>query len=139
MATHGKDPDLVSAALWHDAIEHQKVPRATIAEAFGEDVARLVEECTEDKSLDEHERKRRQVEDVAKKSDRAKLIKLADKIDNVRRMGSDPPSDWSVRQRLDYIAWAREVVVRLHGTNERLEDQFDLVADAAERSISPAL
>jgi GTP diphosphokinase / guanosine-3',5'-bis(diphosphate) 3'-diphosphatase len=46
-ATNGSDSDLVIAALWHDAIEHQKVPRATIAEAFGEDVARLVEECTD--------------------------------------------------------------------------------------------
>src|SRR5215213_5109790 len=138
-ATHGKDPDLVIAALLHDAIEHQKVPRATIAEAFGETVARLVEECTEDKSLRGHERRRKQVEDAPMKSDRAKLIKLADKIDNVRRIGSDPPPDWSLERRLDYVGSARAVVARLRGTNEWLASQFDLVADAAERSVSPAL
>jgi hypothetical protein len=54
-------------------------------------------------------------------------------------MGSDPPPDWSVQRRLDSISWARKVVAELRGTNERLEDQFDLVADAAERSVSPAL
>ena len=34
-ATDGKDPDLVIAALLHDAIEDQEVPRGVIAQAFG--------------------------------------------------------------------------------------------------------
>ena len=38
-ATEGKDPDLVIAALLHDAIEDQEVPRDVIAEAFGEGMA----------------------------------------------------------------------------------------------------
>jgi (p)ppGpp synthase/HD superfamily hydrolase len=96
-------------------------------------VAHLVEECTE--SLDEQERKRQQVEYAPKKSDRAKLIKLADKIDNVRRMRSDPPPDWPIQRRSDYIERAREVVAQLCGTNEWLARQFDLAADAAERSV----
>ena len=72
------------------------------------------------------------------KSDRAKLIKLADKTDNVRRMGSDPPPDWSRQRRLDYVGSARAVVARLRGTNEWLASQFDLVADAAESSLKSA-
>src|SRR5437667_3891058 len=61
-ATEGKDPDLVIAALLHDAIEDQEVPRDVIAEAFGEQVAKLVEEVTDDKNLEKQERKRLQVQ-----------------------------------------------------------------------------
>jgi guanosine-3',5'-bis(diphosphate) 3'-pyrophosphohydrolase len=39
-ATDGKDPDLVIAALLHDAIEDQEVPRDVIAQAFGEGIRR---------------------------------------------------------------------------------------------------
>jgi GTP diphosphokinase / guanosine-3',5'-bis(diphosphate) 3'-diphosphatase len=48
----------VIAALLHDAIEGQEVPPLMIAEEFGEDVARLVEEVTDDMSLPDEERKR---------------------------------------------------------------------------------
>jgi len=57
-ATDGKDPELVVAALLHDAIEDQEVPRLVIAEVFGEGVAQLVEEVTDDKNLEKQERKR---------------------------------------------------------------------------------
>jgi guanosine-3',5'-bis(diphosphate) 3'-pyrophosphohydrolase len=50
-----------------------------IAKSFGDDVARLVEEVTDDKSLEKQERKRRQIEPAPDKSHRAKILKLADK------------------------------------------------------------
>src|SRR5205807_3663853 len=61
-ATGGKDPELVIAALLHDSIEDQKVPRAILAKHFGESVAKLVEEVTDDKTLAKRERKRLQAE-----------------------------------------------------------------------------
>jgi GTP diphosphokinase / guanosine-3',5'-bis(diphosphate) 3'-diphosphatase len=48
-ATDGSDTDLVIAALLHDAIEDCEVPRELIAEILGEDVAKTVEEVTDDK------------------------------------------------------------------------------------------
>src|SRR5476651_957566 len=66
-ATDGKDPDLVIAALLHDAIEDCEVPYKLIAEAFGTDVADLVVEVTDDKTLEKGERKKRQVENAHKK------------------------------------------------------------------------
>ena len=42
-ATHGKDPDLVIAALLHDAIEDQEVPRELIEREFGKRVAEVGE------------------------------------------------------------------------------------------------
>ena len=56
-ATGGTDTDLVIAALLHDAIEDCEVPRELIAETFGEDVASIVEEVTDNKSLPKQTRK----------------------------------------------------------------------------------
>src|SRR4051812_39294364 len=68
------------------------------------------------------------------KSDRAKVLKLADKTSNVRAITASPSPDWSVKRRLEYVAWARDVVAGLRGTNSWLESQFDVAAEAAERS-----
>src|SRR5258707_761464 len=57
-ATEGKDPNLVIAALLHDAIEDCEVPPELIADTFGTDVADLVAEVTEDKSLSKAERRK---------------------------------------------------------------------------------
>ncbi|GEO18448.1 HD domain-containing protein [Microvirga aerophila] len=138
-ATEGRDSNLVIAALLHDSIEDQEVPRQVIAEAFGDDVAKLVEEITDDMSLPDEERKRLQVAHAAKKSDRAKIIKLADKISNVRAISGGHPPDWSVKRRLDYVSWARTVVAGLRGVNVQLEQEFDGVAVEAEQSVEPKL
>src|SRR5271165_1066607 len=74
-ATGGADTNLVIAALLHDAIEDSEVPRELIAEAFGDDVASIVEEVTDDKSLPKTTRKSEQVKTASRKSARAKLLK----------------------------------------------------------------
>eukprot|EP01035_Chromulina_nebulosa_P039006 gene39007-52694_t len=83
-ATDGNDPDLVVAALLHDAVEDAGVTRAQIAAQFGDRVAGIVMEVTDDKSLPKAERKLRQVASAAHKSREAKMIKLADKTSNLR-------------------------------------------------------
>jgi GTP diphosphokinase / guanosine-3',5'-bis(diphosphate) 3'-diphosphatase len=136
-ATDGKDTNLVIAALLHDAIEDQEVPRAMIAETFGEDVASLVEELTDDKTLDQTARKHAQVDHAPHKSTRAKIIKLADKTSNLRAITASPPPDWSVKRRLEYVKWGSEVGKGLRGANAWLEQQFDKAAAAAEESVRP--
>jgi GTP diphosphokinase / guanosine-3',5'-bis(diphosphate) 3'-diphosphatase len=138
-ATGGKDTNLVIAALLHDVIEDCEVPRELIAETFGEDVASLVEEVTDDKSLPKAVRRNKQVKTAPTKSSRAKILKLADKISNLRAIASSAPSDWSVKRRLEYVLWAREVAKGLRGVNQKLEDQFDKAAAAAEQSFKPAI
>ena len=133
-ATNGKDPNLVIAALLHDAIEDQEVPREIIAEAFGETVADLVEEVTDDKQLDKQERKRLQVEHSSKKSERAKILKFADMTSNLRAVAASPPPEWSVKRRLGYVAWARDVAKGLAGVSDWLEAEFEQAAKEAERS-----
>jgi GTP diphosphokinase / guanosine-3',5'-bis(diphosphate) 3'-diphosphatase len=109
-ATGGTDTNLVIAALLHDAIEDCEVPRELIAEAFGDDVASINEEVTDDKTLPKQVRKDEQVKTASKKSLRAKLLKLADKTSNLRAVAVSPPADWSVRRKKAYVDWSRELV-----------------------------
>ena len=125
------------AALLHDAIEDQEVPRGIIVEVWGEGIAKLVEEVTDDKALPKEDRKRKQVESASKKSDRAKILKLADKTSNLRAITASPSKDWSVKRRLEYVEWARQVVDGLRGANSWLEAEFDRAAEEAERSVRP--
>lgn len=138
-ATGGSDPDVVIAALLHDAIEDQGVTAETIASEFGRHVADIVMEVTDNKSLLKAERKRLQIENAPKKSREAKLIKLADKTSNVRAVANSPAPDWSVERRLEYVEWAKTVVAGLRGTSPWLEHQFDEAADQAMRSLDPAV
>ena len=138
-ATDGDDTDLVVAALLHDAIEDCEVPRALIAEIFGEDVASIVEEVTDDKTLPKAVRKEEQIKAAPTKSTRAKLLKLADKTSNLRAIAASAPAEWSVKRRIEYVRWARDVAKGLRNVNQKLEDQFDEAAAAAERSFKPAV
>jgi guanosine-3',5'-bis(diphosphate) 3'-pyrophosphohydrolase len=138
-ATGGSDPNLVIAALLHDSVEDQEVPLEIIARDFGTQVADIVKEVTDDKNLPKEERKRKQIETAPKKSKGAKLIKLADKTSNLRTIASSPAVGWSVNRRIEYIAWAKNVVNGLRGTSPWLEQQFDAAVTSAEQSINPPL
>ena len=127
-ATGGDDTNLVIAALLHDAIEDCEVPQELIAETFGEDVVSLVQEVTDDKSLAKAARKDEQIKTAAKKSLRAKILKLADKTSNLRAVAASPPANWSVKRRKEYVDWSRKVVKGLRGVNPKLEDQFEQAA-----------
>ena len=134
-ATRGNDPNLVIAALLHDAIEDRGITRAAISEKFGEDVASLVQEVSDDKSLPQAVRKRLQVEEAPRKSKRAKILKLADKISNVAAIGRDPPPDWSIERQRQYVQWGREVVAGLRDAAPEFAARFEAAAVEAERRI----
>ena len=135
-ATHGKDPDLVIAALLHDAIEDQEVPYKLIEREFGKRVADVVSQVTDDKELTKDVRKKKQIQTASKKTKDAKIIKLADKASNLRAIAFSPAPNWSVKRRLKYIDWAREVVKGLRGASPWLEQQFDRAAAEAEGSVA---
>ncbi len=124
-ATDGDDLDLVLAGLLHDTIEDTETTYDELVTEFGTVMADLVAEVTDDKSLERAERKRRQVETAPGKSDRAKMIKIADKTSNLRSIIASPPADWSSERKREYFEWAREVVSGCRGANAKLEGWFD--------------
>ena len=120
-ATAGQDPDLVIAAYLHDCVEDCGVTRAESEERFGEDVAGLVAEVTDDKSLSREERKALQIEQAPHKSARAKILKLADLVANIGDMLVHPPVNWSLERQLRYFVWANDVANGLRNGTPALE------------------
>ncbi|NXX23503.1 MESH1 pyrophosphohydrolase, partial [Podargus strigoides] len=92
-----------------------------IEERFGAEVRRVVEEVTDDKTLPKTERKRLQVERAPGSSPRAKLVKLADKLYNLRDLNRCTPQGWPPQRVQEYFRWAAEVVAGLRGTSPPLE------------------
>ena len=119
------DIEVLAAALLHDTIEDTATTAEELRATFGARIAGLVEEVSDDQSLEKADRKRLQIEHAAGLSAGAKLVKLADKICNLRDVAERPPAKWDLERRRDYFDWARRVVEGLRGAHPRLEAAFD--------------
>lgn len=101
LAEEGGITDAVTlcAALLHDTIEDTETTPDDLEREFGPEIRAIVEEVTDDKSLSKADRKRLQIEHAPHISERAKLVKLADKIANLRDVATSPPAGWPLRRR----------------------------------------
>jgi len=121
---------VLAAAILHDTIEDTETSADELRELFGAEITAIVLEVTDDKSLPKAERKRLQIEHAAVTSQSAKLVKLADKICNLRDIAASPPADWSADRKREYFDWAEKVVAGCRGTNSKLEAAFDKAMNA---------
>ncbi|TAK51087.1 MAG: HD domain-containing protein [Gammaproteobacteria bacterium] len=112
-------------APWHDTIEDTETTYDELRGAFGVAVADVVAEVTDAKFLGKELRKRLQIVKAGRASDRARLVKLADKICNLRDILASPPAGWSLARRQQYFDWAKAVVDQARGVNPQLERVFD--------------
>uniref|UniRef100_UPI0037E8ADF0 guanosine-3',5'-bis(diphosphate) 3'-pyrophosphohydrolase MESH1 n=1 Tax=Semicossyphus pulcher TaxID=241346 RepID=UPI0037E8ADF0 len=119
------DIEVLQAALLHDTVEDTDTSPAELEAKFGPIVARIVQEVTDDKSLSKKERKRQQVEHAPHCSHKAKLVKLADKLYNLRDLTRSTPVGWTAERVQEYFVWASEVVKGLKGTNSTLEEKLE--------------
>ncbi|KAL3065925.1 guanosine-3',5'-bis(diphosphate) 3'-pyrophosphohydrolase MESH1 [Trematomus bernacchii] len=119
------DIEVLQAALLHDTVEDTDTSFAELEAKFGPIVARIVQEVTDDKSLSKQDRKRQQVEHAAHCSRQAKVVKLADKLYNLRDLNRCTPSGWTAERVQEYFVWASEVVKGLRGTNYALEERLE--------------
>ncbi len=130
-----EDTNTLIAALLHDTVEDTDATREEIAETFGEKIASIVMEVTDDKSLSKAERKEAQVKHAPQLSTEAKQLKICDKISNISDVMKNPPDGWSQERRLEYVEWGERVVAGLRGVNEDLEKHFDKLAAEAKEKI----
>ena len=119
------DPVVLCAALLHDTIEDTDTTPQELNETFGSAIVNVVLEVTDDKSLAKEVRKEEQVRHAPHISTEAKLVKLADKICNLRDILASPPADWSAERKQAYFEWAARVVAGLRGIHPELEAVFD--------------
>ena len=119
------DVEVLAAALLHDTIEDTATTVEELRAQFGGRIADMVVEVTDDQQLPKPERKRLQIEHAAALSRGAKLVKLADKVCNLRDVAERPPAKWDLQRRQEYFEWAKRVIDRLRGAHPGLEAAFD--------------
>lgn len=122
---HVSDTATLCAAILHDTIEDTQTTEDELLHHFGEEICGIVLDVTDDKSLPSAEQKRLQILNTRAISDKAKLVKLADKICNLRDIANSAPVGWTLQRRQDYFDWALAVVDQLRGVHETLEGIFD--------------
>ncbi len=134
-ATGGADSELLIAALLHDVVEDTAVTKEELAGAYGERVARIVQENSDDMSLPKDERRRQRIAAMKSKSPEARMVKTADVISNLRAMAASPPAGWSSDRKLGYLEGCRQLIDAGRGANPALETVFDRTAADVERAI----
>jgi len=125
------DIEVLAAALLHDTIEDTATTVEELQEQFGARIAAIVAEVTDDQKLPKAERKRLQIVHAAGLSAGAKLVKLADKICNLRDVAVRPPAKWDLERRREYFDWARQVIDGLRGAPGESMRVLEAAFDAA--------
>lgn len=118
------DIDVIQGALLHDTVEDTMTTFDEIEKEFGKKVRDIVDEVTDDKSLPKARRKELQIENAKGSSYEAKLIKLADKLYNLRDLERSTPSGWTSTRVHEYFKWSKNVIDELRGTNVILEEKL---------------
>lgn len=119
------DAEVLCAALLHDTIEDTETTADELRALFGDAITAIVLEVTDDKSLPKEERKRLQIEHAPHASPKAKQVKLADKVCNLRDILASPPADWSIERKQEYFDWAARVVAGARDAHTGLAEVFD--------------
>ena len=88
-----------------------------------------------DKDLPKDERKAKQIEHARHLSKGAALIKLGDKISNVTDVMNDPPDDWDLKRRQDYLDWAEKVIDNCPKVNDELENRFKEIIKQGRKDL----
>ena len=123
---HITDINVICCALLHDTVEDTETTAEELAIEFGQEISDIVMEVTDDKTIAaKQKRKQLQIEHAPHISNPAKLLKLADKISNLRDLAVDPPATWSLQRQREYFDWAKQVIDQLRGTHAELEELFD--------------
>jgi len=108
LAEHGvTDEATLAAALLHDTLEDTTATYEELVKEFGSEVADVVAELTDAPGLTSAEGKAAQAKKAPHMSWRAKLVKVADKIDNVASVVDAP---WKDAAKHGYVETAERVV-----------------------------
>ncbi len=97
------DERILIAAVLHDTLEDTETTEQELVRHFGKEIADIVLEVSDDKALPKAIRKQQQIDHAPHISRRAKLVKLADKICNLRDITNSPLHDQSLQRCQEYF------------------------------------
>ena len=131
------DESTVAVGLLHDTIEDTTATRREIEELFGDDIGRLVDGLTKLKKLDLVSRRAAQAENLRKlllaiaDDVRVLLVKLADRLHNMRTLEFVPP-----HKRARIAEETMEIYAPLAG-RMGMQDMREELEELAFRHINP--
>lgn len=115
-----RNPTVLIAALLHDTLEDTDTTKEEIEALFGIQVSEIVSELTNPSGFSAEEAKAWQIEHAPTLSQEAKLVKLADRLYNIRDLRI-PPVGWSEDKIQKYYEWGQKLLDALRGTHSVLE------------------
>ena len=124
---HVRDTTVLIAAILHDTLEDTETTPDELATVFGGEIRNIVMEVTDNKKLIKRKRKELQVKYGPHLTRKERLVKLADKICNLRDVAVNPPARWPLKRQIEYFDWAQSVIDGMRGTHVKLEALFDAV------------
>jgi guanosine-3',5'-bis(diphosphate) 3'-pyrophosphohydrolase len=108
--------EILQIALLHDTLEDTDATYEEIAAKFGYHVAGSVKELSDEvgepgrKTQDQATRKRLEIEHAGKLSFDATVVKLADKLYNLRDLIDNPPATWSNERFIGYADFVEQIL-----------------------------
>ena len=127
------DWDVLVAAVLHDVMEESPTKFEELEGPFGTRAAQIVAELTDDKRQPKRVRKAAMLAKASELSHEAKLVKLADRVENAEdswlRTSS---SDTAATLRETYLAETRQLLESLAGTHAALEERLLRAVDQQE-------
>lgn len=110
----------IIGSLLHDTLEDTPTTFEELESKFNKQIATLVLEVSDDKSVAKETRSRMQVINASHKSKAAAQILLADNLFNLNDLFTNTPSDWSQARVDRYYEWVQSVIDRLPQANNNL-------------------
>ena len=129
---HGADAETVCAGLLHDTIEDTEASWDTLRVIANETVADLVVGLSQDKRLPREVRKRQAIEHLATADDRVRMVKLADRLDNVREIWR---SGWTDARKAAYAVESRQILAAARAAHPTLAAQLEEAIQTLEALV----
>jgi (p)ppGpp synthase/HD superfamily hydrolase len=123
-----KNKDLFLAALFHDLLEDTDLSYEDLKKAFGDHVAPIVKELTKPKNIG----KEKWLESFDIASKEARIIKMADRIDNLLDMNL---TGWTDEKQRSYARQGLIILEKCRDANKNLADKLEEVIDQILKSL----
>jgi (p)ppGpp synthase/HD superfamily hydrolase len=119
-----EDVDVICAALLHDTVEDTDTTFEELESIFGPVVTNIVREVSNDMSLSSTERRAKETANIPRLSHSAKLVKLADKIANIRDISTMPPVGWTLAKKEAYFDFSLSIAEQAKDASQTLYETF---------------